>query len=555
MKTPFEPSRLLDRGGEPTVRELLSRLVFNPTDGTISLNGDRVVMQRAAVGVELRRELIRLLGAQEARIFLIRLGFLSGQADARFVRTSWPSLDIGDAFTAGTRLHTFSGVVRVETVYNDFDFRTKRFAGDFIWHDSAEAAEFRRLRRKTTEPVCWTQLGYASGYASEFFDTLIVYKEVACSAQDHPHCRVVGKPADGWGADDPEVVLFRERIAIPQEGGPPEPIRKPSVRGPEGALSGLDRLILAPVRDQLDRLAPMALPVMIMGLPGTGRSRAGRYLHSASGAAGSEMRHVVGERVDLNLCAEIARRGKNARRGAGVETILIDAAEKIPVEVQLHLARSIEEGIRTGGPRILALVDFDPTAGLADPPLSSELWYALSALTIRMPRLAERSGEKAAIAQAMMPMLAARMGLRPLPIDVSATEAIERADWPGNLPQMRSVLCAILAARLDDQPVSRADIEAQLLRLRPALPQPGRGPQSELRALLEDAFEDGGFSLSEFERSAYGAAMERTAGNLSAAARLLGLTRAQLAYRIGVRDGLADATEQGPVGPQKSEVG
>ena len=49
MKTPFEPSRLLDRGGEPTVRELLSRLVFDPTDGTIRLNGDRVVMQRAAV--------------------------------------------------------------------------------------------------------------------------------------------------------------------------------------------------------------------------------------------------------------------------------------------------------------------------------------------------------------------------------------------------------------------------------------------------------------------------------------------------------------------------
>jgi DNA-binding NtrC family response regulator len=144
----------------------------------------------------------------------------------------------------------------------------------------------------------------------------------------------------------------------------------------------------------------------------------------------------------------------------------------------------------------------------------------------------ERNGERVAIAQAMMPMLAARMGLRPPPLDVSAHEAIERADWSGNLPQMRSVLCAILAARLDDQPVSRADIEAQLFRLRPAMPQPGRGPKSELRALLEDAFEDGGFSLSEFERSAYEAAIERTAGNLSAAARLVGLTRAQLAYRI-----------------------
>ena len=47
-----------------------------------------------------------------------------------------------------------------------------------------------------------------------------------------------------------------------------------------------------------------------------------------------------------------------------------------------------------GGPRILALVGYDPAAGHADQPqLSPELWDALSALTIRMPRLAERKGD------------------------------------------------------------------------------------------------------------------------------------------------------------------
>ena len=76
----------------------------------------------------------------------MRLGFLSGQADARFVRTRWPNLNIGDAFTAGTRLHTFSGIVRVETVYNDFDFRKGRFAAEFIWHDSVEAIEHKNGR-------------------------------------------------------------------------------------------------------------------------------------------------------------------------------------------------------------------------------------------------------------------------------------------------------------------------------------------------------------------------------------------------------------------------
>jgi transcriptional regulator with AAA-type ATPase domain len=532
MKAPIEPSRLLDRG-KPTVRELLSSLVFNPVDGTIRLNGDRIVMQRAAVGVELRRELTRLLGAQEARVFLMRLGFLSGQADARFVRTNWPNVDIGDAFTAGTRLHTFSGVVRVETVFNDFDLRKKRFSAEFLWHDSVEAAEFRRLQRKT-EPVCWTQLGYACGYASEFFDTLIIYKEVECAAQGHRHCRVVGKPADVWGPGDPEVILFRERIAVPQEAGLSEPLRKVAARTAEHALSELDRLILAPVRAELDRLAPMALPVMITGSPGTGRGRAARYLHRAAGMSGTEPRHVFGARVDLDLCAEIARRGKGGRRSAAGETILIDAAEQIPADVQPHLTRAVGDGMLVGGPRVLALVDCDPSAGLPVPSsLSSELWYALSALTIRMPRLDERRGQCVAMAQALMSMLAARMGIEQPQLDNSAGKAIERATWPGNLRQMRTVLSAALAAHRDDKAVSRAEIEAQLLRFPFTTAGIGDDAQRKLRPLLEQLLDDGGFSLSELERSAYQAAVDRSRGNLSAAARLLGLTRAQLAYRLG----------------------
>ena len=126
-----------------------------------------------------------------------------------------------------------------------------------------ERARGRRIpapAAEAAEPVCWTQLGYACGYASEFFDTLIIYKEVECAAQGHRHCRVVGKPADVWGPGDPEVILFRERIAAPQEAGLSEPLRKVAARTAESALSDLDRLILAPVRADLDRLAPMALP-------------------------------------------------------------------------------------------------------------------------------------------------------------------------------------------------------------------------------------------------------------------------------------------------------
>ncbi len=529
MKLPAEPSGGLDRGGKPTIRDLLSSLIFNPVNGTIHVNGDRFIVQRAAVSAELRRELTRLLGPEDARVFLIRLGFQSGRSDARFVRTNWPNLETGDAFTAGTRLHTFSGVVRVEAVYNDFDLRKKRFAAEFLWHDSVEAAEFRRAGR-TAEPVCWTQLGYASGYASEFFDTLVVYKEVECAAQGHSHCRVVGKPADVWGASDPDVILFRESIMAFPGTGLSEPARKAAIRISENSLSELDRSILAPVRADLERLAPMALPVLVTGAPGTGRRRAARYLHRASGTSETLLRQVNGAQVDLQLCADIARHGKGGRRSPVAETILIDGAETIPAAMQHPLARAIEESILIGGARIIALVEGDAAVDPAN--LSRELWYALSGLVVRMPPLAEREGQRTGIARAMLPMLAMRMS-RSLPqLDKMAAKVIEQETWPGNLPQLQRVLAAALAAHGDGRALTGRQIAAQLRRF-PAIPSLAGGVVGkELNQLVDQTLGSGTFSLPEFEQSVYQTAMDRAGGNLSAAARLLGLSRAQLAYRV-----------------------
>jgi transcriptional regulator with AAA-type ATPase domain len=114
-------------------------------------------------------------------------------------------------------------------------------------------------------------------------------------------------------------------------------------------------------------------------------------------------------------------------------------------------------------------------------------------------------------------------------------KAIEQAAWPGNLRQLRAVLSAVLATHRNDQPVSRLEIAAQLLRFPAAASVTGEGAESRLQPLLNQLLDDGGFSLSDLERSAYQAAVERAHGNLSAAARLLGLTRPQLAYRLGTR--------------------
>ena len=212
MISKIEESSVLDRGGRPTLRDMLSQIVYDPAHAHISLRNARLVLHRASIAVQLQEELVRRFGPHEARVILLRLGFQAGTQDAEFIRTAWPGLDMGDAFTAGARMHTMPGVVRVQTVYNDFNFKQNKFAAEFLWHGGMEATEFLNRQRNASEPVCWMQVGYASGYASYFFDKLIVYKETECAAMGHKHCRVTGRTADAWGADDPTVRMFREEV-------------------------------------------------------------------------------------------------------------------------------------------------------------------------------------------------------------------------------------------------------------------------------------------------------------------------------------------------------
>jgi transcriptional regulator with AAA-type ATPase domain len=515
MQIPIETSKVLDRGGKPSVRELLAGLVFNPVDGTIRLNDDRVVMQRATVGAELRREVIRLLGPQEARIFLLRLGFLNGQADARFVRTHWPHLDIGDAFTAGTRLHTFAGVVRVETVHNDFDFRKGRFSAEMLWHDSVEAAEFKNARQ-ASEPMCWTQLGYASGYATEFFDTLIIYKEIECAAQGHHHCRLIGKAVSGWGANDPEVRLFLEQIATVEGRTFTAPTKSASTRLSAVSVSQLELLILAPIKDDLDRLASVFLPILVTGEPGTGRGMAAHYIQRAANTPEQDVHSVFGPSIDQKFCDEISGRSKPGRKSTNTKAIIINGIENIVSDILPYFTQALKEGIGNSGPRIIGVASNDSTFQTWPP----DLWSALAGLQVRLPNLVQRLPEhRLAIAECLLSSLAAKMKLGTPHLDGSAKNLIQKSPWPGNMLQMRWAFTSLMAAQHGDK-ITGEKIENQL-KLWPFVASNKISATKSTQQIALQLINEKDFSLTVFEKTLYEGAMERADGNVSAAARML----------------------------------
>lgn len=525
IRSTLDSAGLMDRGGRPTVRELLAGLEFDASSGALRLNGERVALYLAEADRILRRELIQRLGEAEARVFLLRRGFRMGQHDAAFVAASWPHLDRGDAFTAGTRLHMFSGIVRVETVHNDFDFARGRFSAEFLWHNSIEAEDALGLPRASARPACWQQVGYASGYASFFFGSLVVYKETACAAQGHRACRVVGKLAGGWGEDDEDVILFRSRVVPPlSTAAPPAPPGHPPETGPDKPEAAL----LAPVLARLDLAARLPLPCLIAGPGNVGQEAALSQLLQRLGTEPPLRLRTRDCSVDMLAEVFAARRKPGLRE----PPVVLDGIEDLAPQVQPDLARLLAQSLaraEPSGPRLIAL------SGLSAPVLASVLhpglWARLSALVLDLPALSQRAGALPDLAARLLPDLAGRLGLAMPSVEEGAFAPLDDLPPPAGLDGVEALLTAILVETLDGAEVTAALVRGLSARLAPPLPAPSGDVFGEFGDWLDARFQTGAFSLPAHEACIREAAIERAGGNMAAAARLLGISRAQLAYR------------------------
>jgi Activator of aromatic catabolism len=284
---------------------------------------------------------------------LTRLGFCSGAEDADFVRKSWPGLDPGDVFTAGTRLHMLCGCVRLKTVHNDFDFRKGKFSGEFLWYGSAEAAEYRQRHGASAETVCWSQVGYASGYATRCLGRLIVYKELECLGMEHDCCRVMGKPAAVWGEKDELVQLYQREIV------PAEPVAAARSKSSNSRLKHEDpvtSLLLAPVRERLEQVAKFDVPLLITGESGTGKRAAPCAWGQARFADDVILDFVASDTLDMGLLETLiedpVRPGGERRPRRAQKVIVLTDIDLLPPQVQRRLARRLDDG-SSGSPRLL----------------------------------------------------------------------------------------------------------------------------------------------------------------------------------------------------------
>ena len=560
---PRGDSRQLSDSSSPTPAELTDCLFFSPEDGRIWLNDQRMLLLHSSSFGGLRGEIIERLGLEQARGLFTRAGYASGARDARLIRERWPHADAAAVFRAGTHLHTLEGMAKVEPVHFKFDADSGFYEGEFLWHHSCEADEHVAAYGTGQDPVCWTETGYAIGFVSGLFGQMVIFREVECRGMGHRSCRVIGKTCEQWGDVERDLSYLNvsqvftrlPESAMPDStpsssDGPTQP--QPLI----GASAAFNAATQA-----LQRVALTPATVLISGESGVGKEMFARQLHQLS-------RRQDGPFIALN-CAAIpdnlieaelfgvergaytgathSRPGRFERAQGG--TLFLDEITCLSLAGQSKLLRALQEREveRVGGVhgikvdvRVVAATNLDLRKAVADGAFREDLFYRLNVYPIALPPLRERRDDIPLLINAFLKRFCQEYARTPVGLTMRALKVLLRYDFAGNVRELQNLIERGLIASDEGQAIDLV----HLFRNETMPSQPygvddhGSLSNADLRlapasghALLNTLVEQG-VSIEGLESRLINEAMQHSAGNLAAAARLLGLSRAQFAYRL-----------------------
>lgn len=272
----------------------------------------------------------------------------------------------------------------------------------------------------------------------------------------------------------------------------------------------------------IERAARSGAPLLLIGEPGTGRSRLARACHLASAVGAGPLIEVdtgaipaslfeselFGYRAGSFSGATATTPGRVERAAGG--TLLLDHLEELPIATQPKLLQLLAERIysplgsapqRTDA-RFVAIAGEDLPQRVRSGAFREDLYYRLAVLTFRVPPLRERRADLPALLDGLLEELAERFGRDGLTVTPAARSWIVGASWPGNLRQLRNVLERALVMSAPNQreldpeqpdstgepvPVSLAVLEGEQIRRALAYTRGHQGKAARLLGISRKA--------------------------------------------------------------------
>ncbi len=290
---------------------------------------------------------------------------------------------------------------------------------------------------------------------------------------------------------------------------------------------------MAAIRRTLEKIAPTDASVLITGENGTGKDVLAREIHARSLRSGGPMVAVdAGAITETLFESELFGHVKGAFTDAHADhagkfeqadggTLFLDEIGNIPLHLQAKLLRAIQSRsiIRVGGSeprpvniRLICATNMDLEQLVREGRFREDLYYRINTVHIHLPALRERKEDIGPLAERFIARYAAQYHRTLEGLDASALEALEAHRWNGNIRELQN--CIEKAVILSESAtLTAADIQVE--RTAPSAVRLAPSCHSE-----------------RSEESLVREAMERTGGNISAAAKMLGVSRPTLYAKL-----------------------
>ena len=298
---------------------------------------------------------------------------------------------------------------------------------------------------------------------------------------------------------------------------------------------------------QIRRVAPHYRACAVTGPTGTGKELVARALHKLSQASGPMVVCNCSAVVETLFESELFGHVKGAFTGATIDkmglfeyahggTLFLDEIGDMPLATQAKLLRVLQnqEVTRVGSlrprqvdVRVVAATNHDLRAQIAEKHFREDLYYRLSMVEIKTPALADRKEDLPLLERFFIQKFAAQYRKPVESLTPRAQILLARHNWPGNVRELENVIghACMLAA---GEAIDAADLP-QYMRQGAA---PGAMAAAVPSSAPQPSAAGGEMTFDEQERRVIEQALDRAGGNQVHAARLLGITRDKLRYKI-----------------------
>ena len=288
----------------------------------------------------------------------------------------------------------------------------------------------------------------------------------------------------------------------------------------------------------VERVAPTRSTVFLAGESGTGKDLIARAIHYHSPRRDRPFVKINCTAIPENLMeSELFGYEKGAFTGAAgskpgkfeqadTGTVFLDEIGDVPPSIQVKLLRVLQDRTfeRLGSNkthhidvRIIAATNQDLRAALEQGTFREDLYYRLNVVPINLPPLRTRKEDIPYLAHHFLRKFAPEASTQVESITDSAIQKLMQYHWPGNVRELENVIERSVVL------CTGGELTADDIKLDTA----PRGRTAESEGFLPD-----GMTLEQYEQALIREALRRAGGNKSHAARLLGLTRNALRYRL-----------------------